>query len=351
MPAGRSDAKPCRVLLVDDSDTYRTALASMLGRDKSIQIVGEAADGKTALELTMRLHPDVLLMDVMMPRMDGIETARAVLHSSATAIVLMSIIVRYPEHRSAFSELPKGSVDFTDKPVLVGPAGEANVAALIRRLKAAQENHSRRQEGAPSQGPPPASCQLIAIAASTGGLEATQHIMGRLQPGFPPIVIAQHVDPEFAGRFALLLQNTLHRPVTAVKDREPLRPGSLYVAAHHHHIKVLPGIVFCLPAEAGELAPSCDQLFLSVAKWYGSSAVGVILTGMGHDGALGLKAIREAGGWTIAQDDRSALVYGMPKAALEMGACREVLPLGRIAERLAQLRASSNARLPDRGAR
>lgn len=340
-PTDRGEPHPYKVLLVDDSEAYRRALSLALSRDKSIQIVGEAADGKSALDLHARLHPDVVLMDVMMPRMDGIETAHALLRSSSTAILLLSIIVRYPEHRSALDKLPIGRVDLMDKPVLVGPTGEANTAALIRRIKTAVQNQVRRlddrQKSASQQ--PPLTCQLIAIAASTGGMEATRRVLEHLPSDFPPVVIAQHVDAEFANRFPAQLQGMLRREVTAVQDATQLTPGHLYVAAHHHHIQVRYGVVHCRPAAAGELAPNADHLFFSVAQSYGESAVGVVLTGMGHDGALGLKAIRDAGGWTIAQDDSSALVYGMPRAAVEVGACREILSLDRIAERFSQLHA------------
>lgn len=337
----RSDHAPYRVFLVDDSDSYRRALALALARDKSILIVGEAADGKSALELHERVHPDIVIMDVMMPRMDGIETARALLRSSSAAILLLSIIVRYPEHRSALDKLPVGSVDLMDKPVLVGPAADANIAGLVRRIKTAVQSRLRRLDDKQKAGPqqPPQTCQIIAIAASTGGMEATRRVLENLPPDFPPVVIAQHVDAAFADRFPAQLQSMLRREVTAIEDATPLHPGHLYVAAHHHHIQVRFGMVHSRPAAAGELAPNADHLFFSVAQSYGESAVGVVLTGMGHDGALGLKAIRDAGGWTIAQDDSSALVYGMPRAALEVGACREVLTLDRIADRFSQLRA------------
>ena len=148
-PADRGEPHPYKVLLVDDSEAYRRALSLALSRDKSIQIVGEAADGKSALDLHARLHPDIVLMDVMMPRMDGIETAHALLRSSSTAILLLSIIVRYPEHRSALDKLPIGRVDLMDKPVLVGPAGEANTAALIRRICRPSPLAGARKNSAP----------------------------------------------------------------------------------------------------------------------------------------------------------------------------------------------------------
>ncbi len=334
------DLRCYRVLLVDDSDSYRTALAYALARDKSIEIIGEAADGKTAMEMIARLHPDIVLMDVIMPRMDGIETARAVLHNSSAPIILMSVMARYPEHVQALDKLPAGVVDFTDKPVLVGAAGQANIAALIRRLKAAVHNQARSNDGAQGQQKlaPPSHCRIIAIAASTGGLDACRQVLSHLRPNFPPVVIAQHVDPEFAERFARLLENTVRQPVTAVSAKTLLLPGHLYVAAHYHHIECRQGALHSRLVQPGELAPSANHLFFSVGHWYGENAVGVILTGMGQDGALGLRAMREAGGWTIAQDDQSALVNGMPQAAVDAGACREVLPLERIADRLANLR-------------
>jgi two-component system chemotaxis response regulator CheB len=326
-----------RLLLVDDSASYRLALALLLGRDKAVRIVGEAADGQTALLLAEKLHPDVVLMDVMMPKMDGIETARIMLRTLPSAVVLMSIIVRYPEQRAALEKLPQGGLDLTDKPLLVGPTAEANIAALLLRLRAAVASRRQRRHSGVVLAPPPTTTQLIAVAASTGGMEAIQHALCRLPPSFPPVVIAQHVGLEFAERFAPLLEKGLNRTVVAVDGLVPLLPNRLYVAAHHHHLQVDSGRVGSQNAAAAELAPNADHLFFSVAKWYGEQAVGVILTGMGHDGALGLLAMRDAGSWTIGQDDGSALVYGMPRAAVELGACREVLALTAIRDRLAAL--------------
>ena len=175
------------------------------------------------------------------------------------------------------------------------------------------------------------------MAASTGGLEAIQRVLQRLPGRFPPIVIAQHLDPTLGEQFSGLLRDALRLEVVAVDTTATLQGNRIYVAARAQHIYVRPGCVATRPAQPGELAPSADQLFFSVAGLCGNAALGIVLTGMGHDGARGLRALRDAGSWTIAQDQSSALVSGMPAAAIELGACREILGLDEIAARLSHI--------------
>lgn len=342
MPGSRAFS---RILLVDDSAAFRAALSSVLSRQPSIHVIGEAADGAAALAQVDRLRPDVVVMDVMMPKLDGIETARAILrdHGRDTAVLLVSALARVSsshEHRGAIEALRGGIVDFGDKPILVGPASDAHIAQLVRRIKAAHDLIVQRRHHAlmnATAQTAPAGCAVIVIAASTGGLDALRHVVDRLSPASPPVVIAQHVEADFAARFAGQLQLYTRLRVVPVSSADVLHAGRLYVVGTHANLRLSGEQVMASSAPASQLAPTADLLFTSAAQWYGRGAVGVVLTGMGQDGAAGLKSLRDAGGWTIAQDNRTSLVYGMPRAAAEVGACCEILPLPQIADRLAAL--------------
>ncbi len=338
-----SNQGSCRLLLVDDSALFRSALTRVFSRESGLQVVGEAGDGEAALQLVHKLVPDVVVMDLMMPRLNGAETARAILrdYGSTTSVLLLSALARQPgspEHREAVAALPAGVVELYEKPTLVGAAAEANIAALIRRIRSLHSQRlARKRHSSPLLRLPPAAASVIVVGASTGGLDALHHVLQRLAPGSPPVVIAQHLVPDSTSRFASQLQSLVPLKVVAVASREELRSGQIYVAAQHGHLQIFRDQVASTPARPRELAASADELFLSTARSHGAAALGVVLTGMGQDGARGLMALRQAGGWTIAQDDRSSLVYGMPRAAYEAGACCEVLSLADIGERLSQL--------------
>lgn len=338
--------EPCQVVLVDENPSYRAALSRVLSRDRGIQVVGEASDGEEAARLIERTRPNAVLIELSLGRNNAMAAVRAIARSHPTPILLLAALPRHPDHRAALRSLqagmPSGLIDVVDKPQLGGTSGEAQIAALCRRLSAiAQARRSPERppsaDPTPSGGIPPTSCSLIALAASTGGLEAIQRVLQRLPGRFPPIVIAQHLDPTLGEQFSGLLRDSLRLDVVAVETTAPLQQSRVYVAARAQHLYVRAGFVATRPAQPGELAPSADQLFFSVADLCGDAALGIVLTGMGRDGARGLRALREAGSWTIAQDQSSALVSGMPAAAIELGACREVLGLDEIARRLSHL--------------
>lgn len=343
----QSAQEPCRLVLVDDSPLFRNALSRVLARDVSLQVVGEAGDGQAALQLVAQLLPDVVVMDLMMPRLNGSETARAILRdfSGTTSVLLLSALARQPgspEHREAVASLPPGVVELYEKPTLVGAQAEANIAALSRRIKSVHSQRvARRRPSSPLLRLPPLCASVVVVGASTGGLDALRHVLERLSGNSPPVIIAQHLVAESTARFASQLQSHVGLPVVAVDGREDLRAAHIYVSAGHSHLRVGRDVVSSVPARADELAASADDLFLSTSRSHASAAVGVVLTGMGHDGTRGLMALRQSGGWTIAQDDRSSLVYGMPRAAFEAGACCEVLSLAEISERLWLLSAVS----------
>lgn len=337
--------KRTRVLLVDDSAAFRQALAIALSTDPTIEVAGQASDGKQALALVEELRPDVITMDVMMPVMDGLEASRWIMATRPTPILLLSTLARSDEQRLAILALRLGVVDAVNKPVLYGPdgaRGAAQVAHLVKTAAAAQVN--RRAGRAEAASPAPArAAELIAIAASTGGPPALEQLLAPLPRGFPPVVIAQHLAPSFTRGFIEWLGPALGAQVLAVDRPRPLMPGTAYLAAEQHHLQIRRGLVEPVPAAAGELSPSGDLLLRSAARAYGAAAVGVVLTGMGRDGADGLRALRDAGGWTIAQDEETSVVFGMPRAAAEAGACREVLGLPAMARRLRALAGEARA--------
>lgn len=327
-----------RVLVVDDSAAFRAALSLALQSSGEIQVVGQAADGKAAVALVEQLDPDVVTMDVVMPVLDGIEAAKRILAHRPIPILLMSTLARSEEQRMGFNALRLGVVDVMNKPVLAGAAGKQGIEQVIRLVKAASDvevairPRSGRYHVATAQ--VQRKLEVIAIAASTGGPPALERIMALLPQRFPPVVIAQHLAPSFARGFADWLGGVIARPVVPVTIAEPLKPGSIYVAGENQHIRVRPGFVDAVTADATELAPNADVLFHSAAAAYGANALGIVLTGMGNDGAAGLKAMRTAGAWTIGQDRDSSVVYGMPRVAFEAGACCEVISLDEIASRI-----------------
>jgi two-component system, chemotaxis family, protein-glutamate methylesterase/glutaminase len=334
--------KRVRLLIVDDSAAFRAALAAALARDAELEIVGQAGDGEEALRLVDRLQPDVVTMDVVMPKLDGLEASKRILASDKPLpIILMSTLARSEEQRVALNALRLGVMDVTNKPVLVGEGAAAAIAGIARLIKAAAHLSvaPRRRSGRfklPSLSPE-RKLELIAVAASTGGPPALEEILGKLPPNFPPIVVAQHLAPSFAAGFADWLGGSLGRTVVPVTFMQPLDANTIYVAGESSHIRVRAGRVEPLRCGHTELAPNADVLFTSVAETYRERALGIVLTGMGNDGAIGLMAMKQAGAWTIAQDSDSSVVYGMPRVAWEAGACSEQLALELVGARIAAL--------------
>jgi two-component system chemotaxis response regulator CheB len=339
LPASRA----IRVLIVDDSASFRKAMALALGSDPRIEVVGQAADGGEAVALCARLKPDVVTMDVVMPVLDGIEASRLILARSPVPILLMTTLASVEEQRVAMNALRIGVVDVTNKPVLAGPGAAAGIAQVIQHVKSAATAAAvgalvRRARAPRTLGPESHRGPLIiTVAASTGGPPALESVLGPLAGVCPPIVVAQHLAPSFSRGFLEWLGAALGRPVIAVQGAEPLRPGSIYVAAEKQHLRIADGVVRSAGALSSDLTPNADLLFQSTAAAYGSRAIGIVLTGMGNDGAMGLRAMRQAGAWTIGQDRDSSVVYGMPRAAAEADALCEILPLDEIGARLASL--------------
>ncbi len=335
------------VLVVDDSATVRRVLTDGLNRTADIRVVGSAPDPYVARERIVELKPDVITLDVEMPRMDGISfLAKLMQHHPLPVVVISSLTPAGSQEAMRAFEL--GAVEVLCKPGSAYDVGDA-IPRLARAIRAAALSRCRGPRTAPlpavSKAALPASSlartsdKVLALGASTGGTEALREVMAALPGDTPGTVIVQHMPPMFTASFAQSLNRTSRLHVSEAKGGEPLLPGLAYVAPGGHHLAVVrSGAHYHVDVRDGPEVhfqrPAVDITFLSVAKAAGANAVGVLLTGMGHDGAAGLKAMRDTGAHTIAQDEASCVVFGMPKAAIECGAAAEVASLTAIPERI-----------------
>jgi len=335
-----------RVLVVDDSALIRDVLAHMLVREGDIEVVGTATDPIEAREKIKALDPHVITLDIEMPNMNGLAFLDRLMRLRPTPVVMVSTLTTKGASETLLA-LELGAVDFVAKPNADLSGGlEAFGLALREKIRAAARSDVRGRAGRldmPKVGVRTAAAPegaLIAIGASTGGVEAVRSVLADMPADCPPIVIAQHMPAGFTARFAARLDEVGAVRVSEAQDRMPLKPGHAYVARGDHHLRVerSSGQLKCRVTQ-DELTsghrPSVDVLFESVARTIGPLAVGAILTGMGRDGARGLKLMREAGAYTVGQSQASALVYGMPRVAFEEGAVVEQAPLEAIAARLA----------------
>lgn len=333
-----------KVLIVDDSALIREVLARTLGRDDDIKVIGTAADPIEAREKIKVLNPDVVTLDIEMPNMNGLQFLEKLMRLRPVPVVMVSTLTHKGASETLLA-LELGAVDFVAKPNnnLSGglEAFGINLREKVRAAAASDVRGRALQTAAPKVVLRTAAAPngaLIAIGASTGGVEAVRVVLGDMPADCPPIVIAQHMPPGFTARFAARLDELTSLKVVEADDRMPLQVGHAYVARGDHHLRVerSSGQLKCRLGQddlASGHRPSVDVLFESVAKAVGPMAVGAILTGMGRDGARGLKLMREAGAYTVGQN-HSALVYGMPRVAFEEGAVVEQAPVEMIASRL-----------------
>ena len=341
-----------RVLIVDDSALIRQLLGEILRADPAIEVVGTAADAYAARDSIKRLNPDVLTLDVEMPKMDGIQFLRNLMRLRPMPVVMCSSLT---EQGAAVTldALALGAVDFVTKPKLGATYTLAGYAAeLTRKVKMAATARPRAPLAPPlaaamptageggRRGRPPGL--IVAIGASTGGTEAIREILARLSPGGLAIVISQHIPKAFSGAFAARLNSHSALIVTEAEDGQEILAGHAYLAPGDRHLLVArDGARFRCRLDDGPVVqrhkPSVDVMFRSVAASAGANAIGVVLTGMGRDGADGLLAMRAAGAACIAQDEASSVVWGMPGAAVAAGAVDSLHPLAGIAARIGEL--------------
>ena len=339
-----------RVLVVDDSALVRKAITDALSADPEIEVVGSACDAYVAREKIARLDPDVLTLDLEMPRMDGLTFLRILMQHHPLPVVVVSSLAQAGSP-AALEALEAGAVD-----VLAKPDGTMSIGTLGERLafhvKAAAQSARFRSRRPAATPPPPAAAplvpavapavkpgdrQLIVIGGSTGGIEALRTLVPRFPRGLPPIAVVQHISPHFSRAVAERLDALSSLDVSEAGQGDVLLPGMCVIAPGGAHLAVevssgayrtrllkTPPIHHCRPA--------VDVLFRSAAEAGGDRVVAALLTGMGSDGAIGMGAIRAAGGITIAEHESTCVVYGMPRAAIEAGAAEQVLPLPAIAD-------------------
>ncbi|WP_066799523.1 chemotaxis-specific protein-glutamate methyltransferase CheB [Sphingomonas soli] len=345
-----------RVLIVEDSLTVRERLVEVLSSDPQIEVVGTAEDGKRAIELCQDLRPDVMTVDMMLPLMTGVAVTEYVMAHFPTPILVVSASTNRGELFRTYDALAAGAVDVLDKPLGDEEDGkwEARFVAavkLVSRIKVithprlrigalGDANRSPRPTAAAAPRKAARGSDVVAIGASTGGPGAVVEILRALPADYPlPILLVLHIGEPFGTLFADWLDAQTQHPVAYARDGERL--GSqhrIVMAPPDRHMLIEDGVLrLSSAAERYSCRPSVDVLFESVAREYGSAAIGCLLTGMGRDGASGLLDIRRAGGRTIAQDEASSVVYGMPREAAQIGAAERILPLAEIGRALIAL--------------
>ncbi|MGJ4929998.1 protein-glutamate methylesterase/protein-glutamine glutaminase [Bradyrhizobium sp. HKCCYLS2038] len=331
-----------RVLIVDDSAFVRQILTEIMSSDPDIEVVGAAPNPIIARDMIKALNPDVLTLDIEMPRMDGLAFLEKVMNLRPMPVLMISSLTQKGAD-TAVRALEMGAVDFVAKPV-VGlveglPMLRDEIISKVKAASVAKIRSPAQRTVETAQKPGGAyysSEKIIAIGASTGGVEALQELLTAFPSNAPAIVIAQHMPAVFTASFAARLNQLCAVTVKQADGGERVLPGHVYIAPGGYHLELARNganyvcRVHDEPAVSGH-RPSVDVLFRSVAHAAGPNAIGIILTGMGRDGALGLLQMRTAGAPTIGQDEASCVVYGMPKAARECGATEIELPLANIA--------------------
>jgi len=338
-----------RVLVVDDSPVVREFVTYLLDSDPEIKVIGTATNGEEAVEAVKQKKPDVITMDIHMPKMDGFEATRRIMRAQPTPIVIVSGSSTVKEAATAFKAIEAGALAVVSRPEgIEHPEHEAKAKELIQTVKLMSEvkvvrrwRRPRKEIGleAPQleiQKTLP-KIQIVVIGASTGGPIALQTILSGLANDFPaPILIVQHIAVGFLEGFVDWLAQSTGFPVHIASDGEYPLAGHVYIAPDGFHMAMKAGNRIALTEDEPKhgLRPSVSHLFASVARVFGQNAIGVLLTGMGKDGAEELKLMKDKGAITITQDEESSIVYGMPGEAARLDAATHILPLGKIASTL-----------------
>ncbi len=362
-----AERRRIKVLIVDDSALVRSLLTDILKADPGIEVVGVASDAHIARERIKALNPDVLTLDVEMPKMDGITFLKNLMRLRPMPVVMVSSLTERGADVT-LDALALGAVDYLSKPKIdlaatlkdygdelidkIRAASKASVRALDPRRAAAIASHMGTAKTAHStdavlpKTPPPQQLRttdrIIAIGASTGGTEAIKEVLMRLPPDTPGVVIAQHIPKAFSGPFAKRMNDCCQVTVYEAEDGQQVLAGHAYIAPGDKHLMVVrDGARYVCRLDDGvpvnRHKPSVDVLFRSVAQNAGRNAIGAILTGMGKDGARGLKEMLDAGSRTIAQDEATSVVWGMPGEAVALAAAQYVLPLENVAGKILSL--------------
>ena len=330
-----------RVLVVDDSATMRAIIANTLNRDPQIQVVGQAADPLQAREAIKTLNPDVITLDVEMPRMNGLDFLERIMRLRPMPVVMVSTLTSRGAE-ATLRALELGAFDCVAKPSAANPAGFERLLPMVHAAAGARLRPVLSQASRPVPAGFRPDGRVLAIGSSTGGVEALLAILSKFPANCPPTVITQHMPGTFTASFAQRLNRSSAARVAEASDGAPLAPGQIYLApGGDTHLEVTGAGPWRCRLRAADTVnghrPSVDVLFHSVAKAAGARAAGAILTGMGRDGAAGLLAMRQAGAHTLGQDEASSVVYGMPRAAFEMRAVMKQVPLGSMATEMLEI--------------
>lgn len=342
--------RPVRVVIVDDSAVARQAIRTLLKDQPGIEVVGTAHDPRTAMDIITTRDADVVTLDVEMPNMDGLTFLERLMRQRPTPVIMVSSVTEEGADVT-LRALEMGAVDFVPKSSLAsGSDQQRRAAEFAGKVRAAGAAHVRPlpvlEDREPVQPTPAVAARLaervVAIGSSTGGVEALQEIICALPATSPAVLVAQHMPPHFTARLAGRLNAKSAVRVLEAEEGQLVTPGYVYIAPGDRHLRLgrWGKSYICRVSDdppVGGHRPSADVLFRSVARAAGARAVGVILTGMGCDGAKGLLEMRESGAYTIGQDQATCVVYGMPKAAAALGATESEVPIDRMATRILEL--------------
>jgi len=357
----RADMKnhKIKVLVIDDSALIRGVMKEIINRENDMECVGAAPDPLVAREMIKSLDPDVLTLDVEMPKMDGLDFLERLMRLRPMPVLMISSLTER-DSDITFRALELGAADFFSKPKLdIARGMEEYAIEITDKIRAAAQARVRKtviaplaQEKFSADAILPSAVRrfsstekLIVIGASTGGTEAIKEVLTKLPADAPGVLVAQHMPENFTKSFADRLNNLCKISVKEAEHNERILPGYAYIAPGHSHLLLKrSGARYIVELNQGSLVnrhrPSVDVLFRSAANVAGANAIGIILTGMGKDGVQGLLEMKQAGSYTIAQDEASCVVFGMPKEAIAAGGVREVLPLQNIARRTMEYLAS-----------
>lgn len=335
-----------KVLVVDDSSLVRKVITDILTQYADIRVVGAANNGKNAIQMNQELDPDVITMDIEMPVLDGLAALGHIMATKPKPVIMLSVLTQHGAD-ATFRALELGAVDFIPKPSsMLSTSVDEIGEQLIKKIRAAAETKIVKKTSVESVArvqklePRTVSDKIVAIGTSTGGPSALINVFKSIPENFPsPVLVVQHMPEGFTAAFSKRLDESSTLKVKEAEDGDDVLPGHGYIAPGHSHMAIVKKgngykiRVFQADKVSGHM-PSIDVLFNSMAENVGSNTVGVIMTGMGKDGAEGLKKIRQNGGYTIAQDEETSVVFGMNRVAVEIGAVNEIVPLVDITPRI-----------------
>ncbi|MCC7116644.1 MAG: chemotaxis response regulator protein-glutamate methylesterase [Burkholderiales bacterium] len=335
-----------KVLIIDDSALVRQLLTGIFQRERDFEVVGAASNPLQAREMIRATNPDVLTLDIEMPQMDGLDFLERLMRLRPMPVVMVSTLTARGSE-ATLRALELGAVDFVAKPKLgIAQGIEAYAEDIVAKVRAAAKVRHAPRAARPAAAPLPAIAnrrlsteQLVFIGASTGGTEAIREVVERLPPDTPAILVTQHMPPGFTRTFAARLDSLSRMAVCEATDGQRVLPGHVYIAPGDRHMRIgRSGSDYVVALDdtphVNRHRPSVEVLFRSAAQVAGRNAIGIMLTGMGKDGALAMREMHEAGAYTVAQDEASCVVFGMPKEAIATGGVDSVLPLAEIGPQL-----------------